>query len=126
MSIANLPSGNTADAQSAVKSFDWPLANDGEALVRQQIGEFLEKNSFARRLAGRMVEESATDFFEWIDHLVMSPEMESALREAGFARDAAAETPDGAPVLEHPRATLPRVILRAGLKHCPSVIALRP
>ncbi|MDB6016483.1 MAG: hypothetical protein JWR19_972, partial [Pedosphaera sp.] len=106
--------------------FDWPLAYDAEKFLQQRIAEFLALNSFARRLAERMRNETGTDFFEWIDHLVLAPEDEKTLREAGFIRNEGAETPAGEVVLFHPRATLPRILIRAGQTQNPSVIALRP
>ena len=42
--------------------FDWPLAFDAEKFLRQRMDSFLERNSFARQLAGRMREETGTDF----------------------------------------------------------------
>jgi hypothetical protein len=119
-STAPTTNGNAAPA------FDWPLANDAEALLRKYLAAFLQQNAFAQNLAARMQAESATDFFEWVDHLVLSPGDEKVLQAVGFTRDANAETPDGEVVLEHARATLPRVLLRAGGKQNPSVIALRP
>ena len=108
------------------KQFDWPLAYDAEKFLHQKVAAFLEQNSFARQLADRMRQETGTDFFEWIDHLVLSPGDEKPLREVGFTRDEGAETPNGEIVLHHPRATLPRVILRAAQKQNPAVVALRP
>jgi len=108
------------------RRFDWPLAFEAEAFLNRRIAAFLELNSYAACLARRMRDETGTDFFEWIDHLVLSPEDAEELREVGFINDPNAETPDGAPVLHHPRATLPRVILRAGQAQNPSLIALRP
>ncbi|MDQ6631150.1 MAG: hypothetical protein M3Y82_05260 [Verrucomicrobiota bacterium] len=110
---------------SGLQQFDWPLAFAAEELIRQHIATFLAKNNFAAQLAARMANETATDFFEWIDHLVLSPADETALRKVGFSNDEV-ETPAGEIVLHHPRATLPRIILRAGQKQNPSVIALRP
>jgi len=110
----------------AQKQFDWPLANEAEALLRDYIDKFLAQNSFARQLAVRMREETGTDFFEWVDHLVLSPSDEKDFVKAGFVRDANAKTPDGESVFEHPHATLPRVMLRAGQRQSPSLIALRP
>ncbi len=119
--------GSTLDnTNAAPRQFDWPLANEAETLVRDYIKAFLERNGFARRLADRMRDETGTDFFEWIDHLIVPPSEEGALKQAGFAHDAKAETPNGEMVYEHPRATLPRVIVRKGQKQTPSVIALRP
>jgi hypothetical protein len=103
--------------------FDWPLAFDAEKFLRRHVGAFLERNDYARRLADRMRDETGTDFFEWIDHLVLSRENEKPLRDLGFADDRV-ETPDGEPVLAHPRATLPRVILSGAAGT--ATIALRP
>jgi len=120
---ASQPDSNSS---SAPKAFDWPLANDAESLLREHIETFLTRHQFARHLAARMRDETGTDFFEWVDHLVCSPGDEKRFLDAGFTRDASAETPDGEAVLEHPRATLPRVLLRHGVKQSPEVIALRP
>src|SRR5204863_2270487 len=106
--------------------FDWPLANEAETLLRARISDFLEGNSFARRLAERMRDGTGTDFYEWTDHIVLSPNEEKSLQAVGFVRDDGAETPDGEAVFEHPRATLPRVRLRRGEKRSPATLALRP
>lgn len=110
---------------SVPKNFDWPLAYEGEKFVRARLDEFLANNSFARRLAARMRDETGTDFFEWVDHLVLSPDDETALVKAGFVHDKKVETPRDEVVLEHPHATLPRVLLRRG-KANPSVVAIKP
>ena len=111
---------------STAPQFDWPLANDAEALLRRYIATFLSQNSFARQLADRMRDETGTDFFEWVDHIVLSPSEKDALLEAGFVLDNEDETPDGEDVYENPRATLPRVMLRDGEKQNRSVVALHP
>ena len=108
------------------QAFDWPLANEAERLLRGYLGDFLGQNSLARGLAERFRQETGTDFFEWVDHLVVSPDEKERLQAAGFAPDPGAETPHGEAVFEHPRATLPRVLVREGQKQGPSVIALRP
>src|SRR5258708_15328259 len=95
-----------------VEKFDWPLANEAESFLRDRIEAFLTRNSFARRLAQRMREETATDFFQWLDHLSLHAADEQHLRQAGFARDAQSATANGEPVHEHPRPPLPRVLLR--------------
>ena len=107
------------------KHFDWPLAYEAESLLRQRIELFLGRNSFALELARRMLNETGTDFFEWVDHLVVSPDEESALAKTGFVRDPECETPVGEIVLEHPQATLPRVLLRRR-RQGPSVVAVKP
>jgi hypothetical protein len=124
-------SPNTETTGSAAKNaydpkrFDWPLAFPAEKFLNERINAFLAKNSFAQKLAARMRDETGTDFFEWVDHIVLSPNDEAALREVGFVTDEV-EVPHGDEVLHHPRATLPRVVLRARQKQNPSAIALRP
>ncbi len=106
-------------------TFDWPLAYDGEKLLRQRLTSFLAHNSFAAALASRMQAGTGTDFFEWVDHIVLSPDDETALVRAGFVADPLLTGPRGETVLEHPRATLPRVLLRRGRTN-PSVVAIKP
>jgi hypothetical protein len=110
---------------SAPQNFDWPVAYDGEKFIRHRLEEFLAQNGFARRLAARMHAETGTDFFEWVDHLVLSPDDETALVKMGFVRDGEMETPRGEVALEHPQATLPRVLLRQDPTN-PSVVAIKP
>jgi len=110
---------------SIPKNFDWPLAFDGEKFIRSRLDDFLARNTFARQLAARMHDETGTDFFEWVDHLVLSPDDETALVKAGFVQDKKNETSRGEVVLEHPQATLPRVLLRRA-KANPSVVAIKP
>jgi hypothetical protein len=57
---------------------------------------------------------------------VIAPQDETGLQVAGFARDATAETPSGETVYEHPRATLPRVLVGARDRQDPIALALRP
>ncbi len=117
--------GAAGSAPYDPKRFDWPLAFPAEQFLVERIGQFLASNSFASKLAARMREETATDFFEWVDHLVLSPDDEATLRANGFVTDEVEAAP-GDLVLHHPRATLPRVIIRSGQKQNPSVLALRP
>src|SRR5258708_12512415 len=102
----------------APSHFDWPLANDGERFIREQIASFLAASSFARTLSNRMRDETATDFFEWVDHIVISPGQEEQLARAGFVHDRTAETPTGELAYEHPPPPLPPII--APNRHHPS------
>src|SRR4051812_20593187 len=104
MSASTFAKLDLEHSREAPTSFDWPLANEAELLIRKQLAAFLERNSFARTLSARMRDETATDFFEWVDHLVISPGEEKALADAGFAPDAEAETPTGESVFQHPKA----------------------
>jgi hypothetical protein len=122
--MANAPlASNQAQAATA---FDWPLANEAENLLRRHVERFLEANSFATRLCERMRLETATDFFEWIDHLVLGPDSEEALRSTGFVPETDGEATAGEIVFAHPATTLPRVLINRSEPSERFVIALRP
>jgi hypothetical protein len=120
------PAARVRPSSEISEAFDWPLANEAEQFLRERIALFLDRNTFARKLADRMRAETATDFFEWTDHLVLAPREEKALVAAGFVPDPQSEAPHGEMVYEHPHATLPRLILRRSNEQSPSVLALRP
>jgi hypothetical protein len=108
-------------------SYDWPLAYEAELLLRGYIEAFLQHHACARLLAERMREETGTDFYEWVDHLVLSPDHLEALQKAGLSIEPA-EVPAGTIVLHHAKAMMPRVLLRAdgGGAGVPSVLAIKP
>ena len=113
--------------ENAAGQFDWPLAYEAEHLLGRWVETFLRHNGFARGLAARMREETGTDFYEWVDHLVMGPEHAAELSAAGLVEEPAGG-PAGVTVLHHPKAMMPRVLLRAGGSSggVPSVLAVRP
>ena len=111
----------------APANFNWPLAYEAEALLSAHINAFLAANHAAGALAGRMRDETGTDFFEWVDHFVVSPNHEKAFREAGFSPEAVDVATDHL-VLRHPHALLPRVLVsvKARTSVVPSFLAIRP
>src|ERR1039458_8201256 len=106
--IKPAPATTPPAPNSRPASFDWPLAFEAEAFLRQRLDSFLQRNRPARLLARRMRDETGADFFDWMDHLALAPEDEKPLRALGFVSDPV-ETPRGEIVLKHPRALLPRV-----------------
>jgi hypothetical protein len=109
------------------ESFDWPLAYEAEAWLGLLIASFLERNAVARRLAGRMSEETGTDFYEWVDHLVMAPGHEAEMWAVGLTEEMT-EAPAGVTVWHHPKAMMPRVLVSAdgGSGPGPGRLALKP
>jgi hypothetical protein len=105
-----MSTSTAAPAAAANRAFDWPLCYEAEQLVSGYLEAFLLRHGFARRLAERMRDETGTDFFEWVDHLVLAPEHAGALRAAGFVAENF-EAPAGTTVLGHPKAMMPRVLL---------------
>jgi hypothetical protein len=112
---------------TAPADFNWPLAYEAEALLSAHINAFLAKNTFAARLAQRMHGETGTEFFEWTDHFVVSPNHEEAFRAAGFVPEAS-DVATFHTVLAHPHAMLPRVVvsLKADPSPSPLSLAVRP
>jgi hypothetical protein len=117
----------TTATKSTETSFDWPLAYQAESLVRDFVSAFRAKNTAAMSLAKEMSEKSGTDFLEWVDHFTLAPEHESELQDAGFVKEPV-QAPAGHQVFYHPRAMLPRVLLRPGgsVNSIPAKLAIRP
>jgi hypothetical protein len=117
-----------AAAPSPPAAFDWPLCYEAERLLGGYIDAFLGKNSFARGLADRMRAETGTEFFEWVDHVLLPADAEAGLRAAGFVTEPGVEVRAGTTVLWHPRAMLPRVLLRGRTVRSgvPAALAIRP
>ena len=99
------------------ESFNWPLAYEAESLLSRHINAFLERHGFAAGLARRMHAETGTEFFEWTDSIVVSPDHEAAFRAAGFVTEKT-EAPAHVIVLAHPHAMLPRTPQNFTLKLC--------
>ncbi|MDP3069871.1 MAG: hypothetical protein Q8N18_06255 [Opitutaceae bacterium] len=101
------------NASVSTPAFDWPLCHDAERAIGTLITAFLEKHPWAAGLAARMRDETCNDFFEWVDHVAATPAQAEALRAVGFVEESV-EVPAGTTVLWHPRAMLPRVVVRQG------------
>ncbi len=125
MSPTTLPAPPSAPPE---KAFDWPLCYEAEQLLGGYVDAFVRLNPFAGRLASRMQTETGTEFFEWVDHVVLGREHAAALMRAGLVEEAV-DAPAGTTVFWHPRAMMPRVLLRdetsiAG--DSPALLAIRP
>jgi len=106
--------------------FDWPLAYEAENLLRRFVRSFLEQNEVARRLAGEMQDRTGTDFYEWVDHFSLDAEQAEELRDVGLVQEAV-EAPNNTEVYYHPRAMMPRILLKSGgsSSGVPSSLAVR-
>ncbi len=118
--VANSP------AETA-RTFDWPLCFEAERLLGGYVEAFLARHAGARQLAERMRDETGTEFFEWVDYLVLAPEHVAALRATGLV-DENVDAPAGTTVFWHPQAMMPRVLVSAEGGHggVPSALAIRP
>jgi hypothetical protein len=109
------------------KRFDWPLCYDAENYILARLQSFIERNSFARRLRQRMLNETGTLLQDWIDYLVVPRAEEKRLHEIGFTADPHAETPAQFKALWHPEAMLPQVLVEreATAVRAPDIVAIR-
>jgi hypothetical protein len=116
-----------AKNNSDPSKFDWPLAYEAEELLSKFIENFLKYNSFSRRLAERMRDETGTDFYEWVDNFALDPSHEAELQNVGFTEESV-EKPPGVKVLYHPKAIMPRILLKkdGGANGIPATLAIRP
>jgi hypothetical protein len=108
---------------AAASAFDWPLAYEAEQFLRDEIARLVAQHAGARRLAERMRDETGTDFYEWVDHLVVGSGREEAVRAVGLC-EAEIEAPSGTVVWHHPRAMMPRVLVRT--ESGPTLLAVKP
>jgi hypothetical protein len=90
--------------------FDWPLCYEAERLINGYLEDFLSRSIWASELAARMHDETGTEFFEWVDHLIVTSQHADALHAAGFVEEKV-EAPAGMTALWHPQAMMPRVLL---------------
>lgn len=119
-------SSQPAEAPANKVEYDWPLCYEAEKLVSRFVEAFFERNTFASSLARRMRDETGTDFFEWIDHLVVADVHRHDFEGTGY-RVEDVEAPAGITVLHHPKAMLPRVLVGSGFPDAhPVELAIRP
>ncbi len=109
-------------------AFDWPLAYEAEQLLGRYIAAFLAHNRCAAGLAGRMRDETGTDFYEWVDHLVLAPGHEAELRAAGLTVEENTGARAGLTVWHHAKAMMPRVLVCAEARSdgVPHRLAIKP
>ena len=109
------------------KRFDWPLCYEAENYILGRLEAFTERNSFARRLAERMRNETGTLLLDWVDYLVVPHSEEKRLLQIGFTEDPLAEAPAHLKALWHPEAMLPHVLVErdAGAVRAPDILAIR-
>jgi hypothetical protein len=117
---------NSHPNSEELHEFDWPLAYEAETLLRRFIRSFLEHNEIANRLARDLRQRTGTDFYEWVDHFSLDTTHAEELRAVGLIRETV-EAPTGTEVYYHPRAMMPRILLKRGgsSEQIPSSLAIR-
>lgn len=57
--------------KSFVDGYNWRLYPEAEKFLVNEVKRFLAGNKFTARLAKRMLNETSTEIFDWIDHMVL-------------------------------------------------------
>jgi len=117
---------NLADVLDPEHRFDWPVCHDAENFLLAQLDDFLARNTFARDLARRMLEETGTLLLDWVDSLSLPASDEAKIRALGFAPDPLAATPKGQRAFHHPESVLPRIILDDAAGRFPNALSIHP
>jgi hypothetical protein len=95
-------------------AFDWSLHSHTEQFLSQLVLDFLKNNKAARKISEKMLLESTTRFFDWIDHVVLPADRVNPedLRELGFSERKKMVKEKGTRVYEHPASILFPVLLK--------------
>lgn len=93
--------------------YRWPQCPEADTFLRERLVQFLSGHSFAHRLSDRMQRDTNTEFFAWVDHIILAKRSvsETELARLGFVSMKKAPSVNGTQVYWHPYADLPRVVL---------------
>jgi hypothetical protein len=91
--------------------FQWQCQPEAEKLLLSFLKEAVEANVAIKELKDRLLIETSTRLFDWIDHIAapFSNDLEENLLKTGFTRENAAA---GYTVFSHKGAQLPRFVLK--------------
>lgn len=99
--------------QSFTHDFDWGLYPNVENFLVRHIDIFLKNNDFARILSSKLLHETSTRFFDWIDHIVLpkNATSEKEIRELGFQETDGIDVPPGTRAFICPKAAFFPILL---------------
>ncbi|MFN3623772.1 MAG: hypothetical protein ACK4TP_06880 [Hyphomicrobium sp.] len=90
-------------------AFEWQIQPTAATIAHRLVREFCARSTAARQLRGRMLRETGTRFYDWVDFLAPPRDTleRKGLVEAGFAFS----VQDGRQVAEHPGGAFPTIQL---------------
>ncbi len=111
--------------QDSSRSYDWKIHPQAEAFLELRVSDFLNQNRASRELSDRMLKETSTRFFDWIDHIVIPNETINveSLKEIQFKELKGAKKPRGTKVYANKESAFFPVLLSSG-SH--TQVALKP
>lgn len=96
---------------STSTQFQWQCHPASETLLLHHVEEYCQSNPVIAQLRDELLQVTSTRLFDWLDHIVVSysPALEYDLEQDGYVSEAVTSTYR---VLHHPRAQLPRVVIK--------------
>src|SRR5262245_14577648 len=78
--------------------FEWECQPAAAALVHELVDDFCDRSPAALKLQERLLRETGTRLFDWVDHISLGSDFDrAAIADAGFTFTEL----DGIPVAEH-------------------------
>ncbi len=83
-----------ATTTNPLEAYQWEPQPQAEALVRELLADFLDRNTFAAELARRMKDETGTRFYDWVDYVALpaADRRVARLKNAGYEQVASDAT----------------------------------
>ena len=91
------------------QNFLWEQCPAGERLIEQALSEAVRGNHDLKSLEERLLSQTSSRLFDWVDHVVMHDNLEEEVLAAGFQLIHASL---GYRLYAHPGAQLPKVVLK--------------
>lgn len=92
-------------------AFDWKCEPKAESLALKLLEESVQGNPFIYELQQDLLRHTSTRLFDWLDHIIVgnSSSIDKELEQSGYEAQHASPTYR---VFHHPRAQLPRIVVR--------------
>ena len=106
------------------KGYDWGLYPAAEKFIQKEVNNFLKHNSFAKNLSKMMLNETSTNFIDWIDHIILPGRAkENLLKKLGFEEVDSKNLPSNIRMFRHTKTYFFPVLIA---KNNVNEIALKP
>lgn len=92
-----------------MQDFHWHRCPKGEALIEKVLGDAIALNPVLKKFSIDLLAHTSSRLFDWVDHVVVGPEYEKELLDAGYEL---LRSLSDVRVFHHPGAQLPLVVLK--------------
>jgi hypothetical protein len=101
---------STVAGSNPLEAFQWQQQPQAEKLARRLVGQFVEKNGFAKTFAQKLHDEAGVRFVDMVDDLrvAASDALRDELKSAGFQKQPGTSGPEW---FTHPGGMFPAILL---------------